>query len=90
MFTVTDRRLEMAKPILDTYAARLVDPGSFDAGELERELRDVWGTGYREIKDAMIALYKHQPEYSRVAEHYMRTHMPEGMMVSEFKNVLDA
>ncbi len=60
-----------------------------DAGTLEMQLRELWKTGYREIKWAMIDLYKvHGGKYAVVAEHYMRTSAPEGMMVAEFESVL--
>lgn len=90
MFAITDRRLDAAKPILDEYKRKLDELGRFDAGQFETELRKVWRTGYREIKDAAIALYKQQGEYAGVAEHYMQTQGTTSTMVSEFRDVLQS
>lgn len=88
MYNVTDRRMEKARNILDEYKRILEERGTFQTGMLESSLRDVWNTGYQEIKSAMIDLYKNHLEYSALAEYYMRNQAPRGMMVSEFKKVL--
>lgn len=89
MFKVTDRRLEKARPTLDDYVRKLDEFRKFDAGSLEKELKDIWGTGYQEIKSAIVDLYKnHGGDYGRVAEYYMRHQAPAGMMNRSFKSAL--
>ena len=89
MFKVTDRRLEKARATLDGYVSKLDECGKFDPSSFEHELKDIWGTGYREIKSAVVDLYRnHGGDYGRVAEYYMRHQAPEGTMNRSFKSAL--
>ncbi len=89
MYKVTERRMNEAQHILNNYNQKLEENGSFCPGILEQELKQVWGTGFKEIKSAMVDLYKNNGgKHGRVAEYYMRNQAPENMMVSQFKNAL--
>jgi hypothetical protein len=82
MYKLTERRLEKAKPILEKYRAELHGSGSVMARDLERELKDCWNTGYRELKDIFIQLSK-ITHYRYLAAFYME-HSAQGRVVSEF------
>ena len=57
------------------------------AGQLERELRDLWGIGYQELKDIIIDMVK-KDQFPEVAAYYME-HSNSGVgVVSEFKRPL--
>lgn len=86
MFTLTERRFESAKPILDKYLEKLRSNHQYDTGSLEHELRQSWNTGYQEIKDIMIQLLD-VDEYSTVAAWYMEHSNAPGV-VSEFQGPL--
>jgi hypothetical protein len=86
MYKLTDRRFAKARPVLDTYRARMLKYRSIDSAALERELRDLWDTGYQEIKDIMLQLLKLHP-YRLIAAYYMEESNGTGI-VSEFQRPL--
>jgi hypothetical protein len=86
MYKLTDRRFAKAKPILDMYRERMLKHRSIDSRALERELRDLWDTGYQEIKDIMLQLLKLY-SYRLIAAYYMEETNGTGI-VSEFQQPL--
>lgn len=84
MFTLTDIRFNKAKELLDIYNERFLRTHTLNATRLEKELRDLWDTGYREIKDIAIQLSK-RPEYKLMAIRFMES---GHAVVSEFKTPL--
>jgi hypothetical protein len=91
--TLTPRRLEAVKPILEKYRGELFSQHSFNCGRFEMELCGVLGTGYRGIKDVMCQIVgrKQRPpfekptdRYRQVAAYYM-LHSNGGMVVDEFQ-----
>ena len=54
---------------------------------LERELRDCWDTGYREIKDIMIQLLKDE-RYVYLASYFMENSNSSVGVVTEFQEPL--
>jgi hypothetical protein len=86
MYRLTERRLASAQPILEKHRAELFQRHSFDAQSLERELRDTWRLGYRELKGIMRDMLKHE-RYREVAAYYMEHSSARGV-VSEFQQPL--
>jgi hypothetical protein len=87
MYRLTDLRKAKARETLDRYSAELQRRGAFEANGLECELRGIWDTGYREVKDAMIDLLRNHPEYEPLAAYFMEHSNPAGV-VSEFQGPL--
>jgi hypothetical protein len=95
MYKMTDRRLATAKPILEKYRAQLFTSHSFDTHAFERELRDAWSTGYREIKDVVTEIAKKRrrtvekdtDRYREVAAYYMQNNNG-ACVASEFQRPL--
>jgi hypothetical protein len=96
MYKVTERRLTAARPILEKYRAQLFARHSFDTHAFEHELRDVWKTGYQEIKDVVIEITRKRrrsiivretDRYREVAAYYMENDNG-GRTVSEFQHPL--
>lgn len=85
MARLTDRRFHSAKLILDRHNKRLLETRFLDAGGFERELRELWGMGYQELKWVMIDLCK-KPEYTLLAARYMESGSPG--VVCEFQPTL--
>ncbi|MEX2217305.1 MAG: hypothetical protein WD749_00980 [Phycisphaerales bacterium] len=83
MYTLTDRRLQLIKHVLDRYRVELSAHGRFHAGSLERDLRAALDTGYHEIKDLVCQLILRR-EYREVAAYYMQ-HIGGDMVVAEFQ-----
>lgn len=69
MYTLTERRIEKAMPILEKHRKQLLETGRFDH-RLEGELRACWDTGYRELKDIFRQLIK-IPRYQLLAAAYI-------------------
>jgi len=82
MYRLTEDRFEKAKPILERYRTALHNRGKFDARRLEKELRECWDTGYRQVKDIFKRLSK-IPRYRYLAAYYME-HSGTGRAVTEF------
>jgi hypothetical protein len=70
MYRLTEKRLAAAAGVLEKYRAQLFAKRAFDADRFERELRDLWKTGYREMKAVAIQLLKNQ-RFREVAVYYM-------------------
>ena len=88
MASLTDRRFEKAKPILDKYRAQLHATGRISTREFEMELRRCWNLGYQELKDIIIHLSK-RDHYRYLAAYYMEDGSGVGV-VMEFQPVLAA
>lgn len=88
MASLTPRRFEAARPILDKYREQLHRTGHVDAGDLEGELRKCWNIGYQELKDIIIDLAK-RDEYRYLAAYYMEHSNAPGV-VTEFQGTLAA
>jgi hypothetical protein len=86
MASLTDRRFERAKSILDKYRTELQANSHISVGKLENELRDCRNLGYQELKSVIIDLSK-RGEYRFLAAYYMEGGTGVGV-VSEFKDVL--
>lgn len=86
MYTLTERRFEKIKPILETHRERFLEVGWIDTGAFERELRDTLDTGYQELKQVALSLSK-MPRYQHIAAYYMQNQNATGP-VSEFKDRL--
>ncbi len=86
MARLNDEMLRLANPILERYRAALFEHRKFDAGAFEKELRDIWNTGYRSMKDFAMAMSEHG-RYQEVAAYYMEHSNPSGV-ISEFKPCL--
>ena len=87
MYTLTDRRFEKAKDILEKYNTQLYKNLRYDYSAFEFELRECWDTGYREIKDILIDLIKKHPKFRYLALYYMQFQNSNGP-VSEFHETL--
>jgi len=70
MYKLSDERFEKAKPILEKYRAQLHTTGRFNAEGLEKELRQCWKPGSREVKDVVMRLSK-TDRYKYLAAYYM-------------------
>lgn len=88
MYTLTNARLETIEQSLDAAAATLCRGGGIHCRTLEHELRDLLGTGYRELKDVMLQLFL-SPKYTLLAAYYMQ-HIDAPVVVAEFKPTLAA
>ncbi len=86
MYRLTEIRLASAQAILEQHRAELFERHCFDTHSFERELRDTWSLGYRELKDIMCDMLKHE-RYREVAAFYME-HSNAPVVVSEFKQPL--
>lgn len=87
MYTLTEKRLAIAKPILEMYRAKLTANGSFDSGSLEREVREALGIGYLGFRGIIKDVFKKHPKYKRVAAYYMQ-HSGATGPTSAFKPLL--
>lgn len=67
---LTQRRLAIMRPILESYMTRLRKHRTISNGDLEMELRKALDTGYRTIKGLMIELLD-SPDYGLLALHYL-------------------
>ncbi|HMP03888.1 MAG TPA: hypothetical protein PKD86_09350 [Gemmatales bacterium] len=83
---LNDDMLRRASPILEKYRTTLFQHRRFDAHSFEMELRDIWSTGYRSMKDFALAMSEHG-RYQEVAAYYMEHSNAPGV-VSEFKPCL--
>ena len=84
MFRITERRLANAEAILEKYRGELFAKRSFDAQSFERELRDLWQTGYQEMKSVALQLLKNE-RYREIAVYYMEHSNPGTGVAAEFK-----
>lgn len=87
MYTLTERRFKKAKSILEKYRAQMLKYKIIQAMALERDLRDCWDTGYREIKDIMIQLLKDE-RYVYLAAYFMENSNSSVGVVMEFQEPL--
>jgi hypothetical protein len=85
MATLTPKRLEQAREILDRHNAALLKRPDYDLGTMERELKEVWGLNYQSLKGIIIDLSK-RDEYALLAAKYMEHGTPG--IVSEFQRPL--
>ena len=85
MASLTQRRFEKAKHILDKYHKQLHETGQYSTSAFEKELRDCWGIGYQELKAVIIDLSKKET-YRYLAARYMESGCPG--VVMEFKRTL--
>lgn len=83
-----DDMIRTVYPVLERYRTALFRSHGFDAGSLERELRDAWDTGYKDLKWLMCALAEHG-RYQEVAAYYMEHSNAPGV-VMEFQGPLAA
>ena len=81
MYRLTEKRFEKAKEILERFRNQLHKSGRTDPGLLEKELRECWHTGYRELQDIMIQLLKND-RYRFLAAYYMDH---SSLVVTRFK-----
>lgn len=82
-----EKRRESAQPILENYRAKLFANRSFDAQAFERELRDLWKTGYQEMKSISLDMLKNE-RYREVAAYYMEHSNAGTGVAAEFKLAL--
>jgi HJR/Mrr/RecB family endonuclease len=87
MHRLTERRKKQAREVLDRYTRQLHNSRNFVAAQLEHELRDLWGLGYRSLKGIMIDMVSNHPEYAHLAAYYME-HSGAPGVVSEFQEPL--
>ena len=87
MFRLTDKRFASAETILQKYRARLFASRCFNAQQFERELCDLWQTGFREMESIARQLLKNE-RYREVAVYYMEHSNPGTGVASEFKPYL--
>ncbi len=84
MYRLTEKRLASAETIFENYRAKLFANRCFNAQIFERELRDLWKTGYQEMKSIALQLLKNE-RYREVAVYYMEHSNPGTGVASEFK-----
>ncbi|MCK4660338.1 MAG: hypothetical protein KAV82_12515 [Phycisphaerae bacterium] len=84
MYSLTEKRLASAEAILENYRAQLFAQRPFDAQSFERELRDLWQTGYQEMNSVALQLLKNE-RYREVAVYYMEHSNPGTGVAAEFK-----
>ncbi|MDA3961725.1 MAG: hypothetical protein PF961_13125 [Planctomycetota bacterium] len=84
MYKLTNKRLMVAKDILEAYRSQLAQSLQFDAPALEHELKKIWSIGYQEIIDIMIEILKNHDRYRYVAAYYMENSDAPGVAF-EFK-----
>ncbi len=87
MYRLTEKRLASAEAILGKYRAELFANRCFNAQIFERELRDLWQTGYQEMKSIALQLLKNE-RYREVAVYYMEHSNPGTGVAAEFKRAL--
>jgi hypothetical protein len=87
MYRLTERRKSQAREVLDRYTRMLHGAREFEPLQLERELCDLWGVGYRSLKGIMIDMVSNHPEYAHLAAYYMEHSNAPGV-VSEFQATL--
>ncbi len=87
MYRLTERRKSKAREVLDRYTRQLHDSRAIPSDLLERDLRQLWGIGYQELKDVMIDILSNHPEYAHLAAYYME-HSNGQAVVSEFQGPL--
>lgn len=87
MYKLTKKRLQAAKPILDQFEEQLRIHRFVVVGQLESELRRLWGIGYQELKDVFIDMLK-QDIYAELAVYYMENSNGGSGVVSEFQRPL--
>ena len=83
MHKLTDKRKERASGILAKHNGRMKISG-IDAANLERELIKCWGLAYQDIKEIMIDMFDHHPEYKELSISYMK-HFPSPEFSSCFQ-----
>jgi hypothetical protein len=71
MASLTPARLEKAKDVLESYRFQLFKTKKFDPMAFELELRELWGTGYHEMKSIAPDLLR-KPRFREVAAYYMQ------------------
>ena len=85
-YRLTEKRLAGANATLEKCRVKLFVDKSFDAHDLEQELRAVWKIGYQEMKSIAGDLLK-QKRYREVAAFYMEN-IGGACVPSEFKQPL--
>lgn len=84
MYRLTEKRLSDALPILEKCRAELLSSQRFNAQRFEMELRELWDTGYRELKSIAIQLLRHK-RYREIAVFYMENSNLGSGVVTEFQ-----
>lgn len=87
MYRLTERRFEAALSIFEKYQTHIDAGYHINSLAFERELRDCWNVGYRELKDILIQLLSN-PRYELLAASYMET-SNGGQIVTEFQESLE-
>lgn len=85
-YRMTDRRMEKAQPILDTYRGRWVKSGFYDVQQFENEIKQTLDLHYKQAQDVLVDLLKNQ-RYQLMVLYYMQHHNVPGPP-SEFKRHL--
>ncbi len=85
MASLTENRFNKAQPIFDRYTRILLETQHLPFPEFEKELKELFGMGYQELKGVMIDLSK-KTEYVLLAARYMEEGYPS--VISEFKHHL--
>lgn len=75
MYKLTKRREAKALAILEQAYDSLTKRGGFDAGLLERELRECWNIGYHELYDVLEDALKDE-RWRYVAVYYFESSRP--------------
>ena len=70
MATLTDRRMESARHIFETYRTHLHENHRCNCAEMENELKACFKLGYQEIKDIILDLLK-RDRYQYLASYFM-------------------
>lgn len=87
MARLTEARFQKAKPILDRYREQFHRTRHLNTTLFEKDLKEIWGLHYQELKTVMIDLSR-RPEYLYLAARYMEGGSPG--VVSEFQSPLAA
>jgi hypothetical protein len=67
MFKLTEKRFAKVESSLERYRSKLVEKGDFDPSSLEKELKDLLSTGYKEVQDLCKDIVKRYPRFRLVA-----------------------
>lgn len=88
MYTLTEKRLEEAKPILNEFRDRLHSEGSIDALDFERRLIEGLGCGKVDFKEVSKQLLKTDEYLYLAAYHMENSNGPRDLVALEFKTSL--
>ena len=87
MYTLTEARMKLVRPVLERYRQSLIETKAFEPGDLEKELKDVLATGYREVRSIILQVFNRHERYRYVAAFYME-HISANVVPFEFQDAL--